>query len=83
MKSETVRLKLGLGESDFDFYRCYKCGRLITRIDEMVAFSKKSKTKGNICHCGSPKYSPANPKWNEYFLPRVIFFALMRITGQA
>jgi hypothetical protein len=75
----SIRMKMGLGEDDFDFYRCYKCGRLITRFEEMLSFTKKSKNPGAICPCGSPKYSAANPKWYEYFLPRVMYFAWLRI----
>jgi DNA-directed RNA polymerase subunit RPC12/RpoP len=79
MKSETLRLKLGLTDSDFDFYRCAKCQRLITRLDEVKSFSKGSRNPGAICPCGSPKYSPANPRWYEYLLPRVVMFAYYRI----
>lgn len=82
-KYEEVRLKLKLGNSDYDFYRCYKCNRLITRVDEIEAFSKGSTHKGSICPCGSPKYSPGNPIWYEYLLPRVIRFAILRIWGLA
>jgi len=70
---------MGLGDDDFDFYRCYKCGRLITRYEEMKAFSVKAKKPGSICVCGSPKYSAANPRWYEFLLPRVIYFSCLRI----
>ena len=81
MKLQEVRLKMGLGEDDFDFYRCFKCGRLITRLEEIVSFSQKSKHPGAVCPCGSPKFSPANPRWYEFLMPRVWHFAYYRIRG--
>jgi hypothetical protein len=74
-----IRMKMGLGESDYDFYRCYKCQRLITRLEEIQSFSKKSKKPGKIFKCGSPKYSPSNLRWYEWFYPRVLRFAYYRI----
>lgn len=78
MEVNAIRMKMGLGEDDYDFYRCYKCGRLITRYEEMIAFTNKSEKPGCICPCGSPKYSAANPRWYEYLLPRVLYFAYLR-----
>jgi len=83
MDVEQIRLKMGLGESDFDFYRCGKCQRLITRVEEMKAYSKKATKPGAICPCGSPKYSPTNLVWYEWFLPRVLLFAYYRIRRAA
>ncbi len=83
MNVQQVRIKLGLGDSDADFYRCYKCQRLITRLEEIRAFSKRSKHPGSICQCGSPKYSPANPRWFEFFYPRVLLFAWYRLRAIA
>jgi DNA-directed RNA polymerase subunit RPC12/RpoP len=81
--ASVTREKLKLGESDYDFYRCYKCHRLITRVDEILFFTANSKTAGKVCPCGSMKYQPANPRWFEYFLPRTIRFAYHRIRGNA
>jgi DNA-directed RNA polymerase subunit RPC12/RpoP len=78
-----LREKLKLGAEDYDFYRCYKCGALITRIDEILFFTAKSKTAGSPCPCGSKKYSPTNPKWWEYFTPKVARFAYYRLKGVA
>lgn len=81
MEFQTIKPKLGMGDSDFDFYRCYKCKRLITRVEEIRAFSKQSKNPGAVCACGSPKYSPANMRWYEWLLPRVWQFAYLRLKG--
>lgn len=43
MKS-TIREKLNLGESDYDFYTCQKCRKLITRVEEISAFTPKIRT---------------------------------------
>lgn len=53
----------------FPCYRCYLCGRLITRLEIANAWSEK---RANLCTCGSGKIAPTNPKlWEELFLPRV------------
>ncbi len=89
--AETVRIYEGEGAKSggvkvapanqpkdrYDFYRCARCFKLITLPDEMV----RLKTGGGICPCGSLRYSPANPKWWEYLLPRVVKFAWWRWRG--
>ena len=80
---QSTREKMRLGESDFDFYRCYKCRRLITRVEEILFFMEGSKTLGKPCPCGSLKYSPAWPRWYEFLLPRVLKFAYYRMRGYA
>ncbi len=75
LDASVLRTKLQLKASDFDFYRCYKCHRLITRVEEILAFTPGSKTEGVVCGCGSKKYMPSNPVWWEYLLPRVLRFA--------
>ena len=64
-------------EDWFDFYRCDECGRLITRLQEVVGLAT-----GKLCKCGRRKYHPVNPKWCEFLLPRVIWFAVLRILGR-
>lgn len=83
LNASALRAKLKLNECDYDFYRCYKCHRLITRVEEIIFFTPGSKTAGIVCPCGSKKYTPANPHWHEYFLPRVIKFAYYRMRGIA
>lgn len=68
-----------VNEATFDFYSCYKCGRLITRLEEADAFNPKSPRLGKICPCGSLKYRPCNLPWWGWLLPRVWKFALQRI----
>lgn len=56
-------------EIKFPCWRCYNCGRLITRLEIAEAWEAK---KNNLCPCGSGKISPTNPRlWEELFLPRV------------
>lgn len=83
MDIQEVRIKMGLGDSDYDFYRCFICRRLITRLEEIMSYSKKSKKPGTICPCGSPKYSPTNLMWYEWFYPRVLKFAYYRLRRAA
>jgi hypothetical protein len=56
-------------------WRCYGCGRLITRL-EIYARWKKSEgdnySDNSTCPCGSGKIAPSNPKlWEEVLLPRI------------
>jgi hypothetical protein len=81
LSAEQLRAKADVNEDDFDFYRCYKCGRLITRIEEIKAFHNVNGKNCVVCPCGSPRYSPSNIKWNEWLLPRVWVFAYYRIRG--
>ena len=82
-KVQQIRMKMGLGESDYDFYRCHSCKRLLTRLEEITAYSKESKFPGKICTCGATKYTPTNLKWFEWVYPRVLLFAYYRIRGKA
>lgn len=43
-----------------DFYRCYKCGRLITALEEYLFF-RRGLNRRTLCACGSMHFSPANP----------------------
>ena len=58
-------------------YRCYKCGRAITRLDIMDIWSTaprdpKPGESVPLCSCGSSHISPGNAKWwEEVFLPRI------------
>jgi hypothetical protein len=76
-----LRAKLGLTDQDYDFYRCYKCKRLITRIEEIQIFTPGTKNYGKPCTCGSQKYHPAQFQWYHLFLPRVMKFAWYRLKG--
>jgi hypothetical protein len=52
-------------ESAFDFYRCDRCRRIITAIEERRVLATKpledSTETATICECGSRRYSPTNP----------------------
>lgn len=60
-------------------YRCYLCGRLLTKTEILAlwdrndrAFAENGTTSSAICPCGSNKISPTNPLWwEELLLPRV------------
>ena len=82
-QTSKIKAKLNLGEADFDFYKCQKCGRLITRIEELAAFTPGTKSYGQICPCGNKKYHPVNMRWFHWFLPRVLRFAYFRARGMA
>jgi len=74
-------------KNDYDFYRCYGCRRLITKLDEQAAQRGELGLRGEmlaiICPCGSTKYSPANMLWYHWLLPRVWKFAFLRARGLA
>jgi DNA-directed RNA polymerase subunit RPC12/RpoP len=49
-------------------YRCYICGRLVTKLEILEAHSAK---RINVCPCGSKQIQITNPKrWEELLLPR-------------
>lgn len=72
-----------VAEPIYDFYRCIACHQLITKLEEFDIFDPLSTRFGSVCPCGYRRYSPTNPKWYEYFYPRVIKFAIVRILGVA
>lgn len=63
-------------KDDFHFYRCGKCFRLLTLVEERLGYASK---EGFTCPCGSARYSPTNPKWFEMFQPRVFWFLAMLV----
>ena len=65
-------------QNSFDFYKCLKCGRLVTNLE----FVTKLKF-GRVCPCGGLKYTPIDAKWYQFFYPRVIWFAVQRLRGIA
>ena len=79
--SEQKRAHEEVNKDEYDFYTCYKCGRLITRVEEIMAFIPGTKNSGKICKCGSMRYRPSNLPWWGWFLPRVWYFAYLRIRG--
>lgn len=69
------------GDVKADFWRCFGCKALITKIQMDKAFLPSGN--GIACKCGSNRFTPANLPWYGWFLPRVLKFAALRITGQA
>lgn len=68
-----------------DFYRCYRCKRLITKLEEIEAYKAalRPNSKLILCPCGSLKYQPCNMRWYHWFFPRVLRFAWKRLRGLA
>jgi hypothetical protein len=68
-----------LGEQQFpeaDFYTCYKCGYLITKLQLNAAL----QAHGELCPaCRSNKVRMANLPLSGILLPRVWLFAAVRI----
>jgi len=60
--------------SAYQFYRCFHCGRLLTRDDELRAFNPASTRPGMICPCGSSRYFPGMPRGIEWFTLRNLRF---------
>lgn len=61
-------------QRNYDFYRCFSCGKLLTRDDELEAFAIATEGHMCICSCGSRKYSPTWPssksEWNSATVQR-------------
>ncbi|HYE89036.1 MAG TPA: hypothetical protein VEA16_21950 [Vicinamibacterales bacterium] len=58
---------------EFDFMKCQKCGRICTNTEIVAALGPGGT--GEICTCGSLKYSPYQIDWTDYALPQVIRYA--------
>jgi hypothetical protein len=71
---------------NYDFYRCYDCGSIITRRRERQVFNHmESDYYLRMCTCGSMKYSPGWPKFYEWLLPSVVRYTceLLLVRGLA
>jgi len=64
----------------FDFMRCEKCGRLVTKLE--IARALENGT-GQPCPCGGMKLRPINLPWWGWLLPRVWVFAWQRVRSQS
>lgn len=53
-------------KDDFAFYRCSACHSILTYDDEVTA-----RKTGQICECGTARYSPTNPTEAEWQSPKV------------
>ena len=65
---------------DYDFMKCEKCGRIVTKPEVLVAIGPGGN--GQACPCGSMKFLPMNLPWWGWFLPRVWKFAYHRVKEQ-
>jgi DNA-directed RNA polymerase subunit RPC12/RpoP len=50
----------------YDFYRCFKCGRVLSRETEILRMEEDS-----MCPCGSTRYSPSWPRTIEWVRPDI------------
>jgi hypothetical protein len=58
----------------YDFYRCRRCGKLLTLVQERMGLRN-----GQLCKCGSKSYSPTMPNGIlEWLSPHVIVFWILR-----
>lgn len=78
----------GSDKGNFDFYRCDNCRRVITREEELLAFSNGEtlvdENRAQICPCGSKKYKPERPRrlrWN-WLRPNVIRYTLKLVLAR-
>lgn len=64
--------------------RCESCGRLLTKLEIVgrLDAAHGGAAWTGLCPCGSSRFRPSNPKWWEYFLPRVIKLAFAVWRGQ-
>jgi hypothetical protein len=82
---DTIRGDVGL--HFHDFYRCYKCGRMITREEERELFRAGEEgiieeNKMVICKCRSAKYTPAVPADEEWQKPNVLRYTVKMILAR-
>jgi len=62
-------------DGNYDFYRCFSCGRVITRAREREVFNMLDNERFiRVCQCGSMKYTPSWPSYFEWLLPRVLSY---------
>jgi hypothetical protein len=73
-------LKLTASDTTFHINRCNTCGRLITKVE--VVDRLEGRKPLPLCPCGSSRIRPSEPKVWEYFLPRVVYLALLVLTGR-
>jgi DNA-directed RNA polymerase subunit RPC12/RpoP len=64
-----------IGPHDAFFYRCFRCKRLMTRVEEIKAIAT-----GVVCGCGAKTYSPTDLRWYELAYPRVWVMILLFVT---
>jgi hypothetical protein len=66
-------------QSVYDFYRCYKCGSIFSREDEIY---RLRNCDGRMCSCGSAKYSPTMPNLFEWLKPTIVKYTVKLILAR-
>lgn len=61
--------------TDYDFYRCQRCYRLLTQLEIVHNLEHRH---GQLCPCGAMKIAPVNLQFKDMVLPRVWRFAWVR-----
>lgn len=67
----------------YDFYRCYACHRLITSPEMDEGLHPAPGQSPRVCPCGSMRFSPSDLQWYDWLKPRVLYFAYLRVIGEA
>src|SRR5881394_230872 len=75
-EASLARAHRAIGEHVHDFYRCYRCQRLIP-LPQMVRALERQQHLA-ICACGAAKFQRSHPLWYEWVQPRVLAFAWQR-----
>jgi len=65
-----------LGEDSWQFYRCYKCGRIISALELSRGLRPKLGESAKACPCGSLKCQPTQITAEDYAKPQVIEMAV-------
>lgn len=60
-------------QETYDFYKCQKCGRIVTALEFAAALGVAGT--GQACPCGALRFAPINITWREYRQPQVIRYA--------
>lgn len=76
-KEPVSGMKLSTEGGIYHINRCELCGRLLTKLEivERLDSAHSGGEWAGLCPCGASRFRPSNPKWWEYFLPRVIRLA--------
>ena len=64
---QSDRIRADLAPGKYDFYRCYKCARVITREEELAFYEMAKEIApgqehlARFCDCGSMQIVPSKP----------------------
>jgi hypothetical protein len=85
---QSDQIRADLGSKKFDFYRCYKCGKVITREEELMFYAWANEIppgqedEAVICDCGSMKIIPVKMSGDEWREKNVLRYSIKIILAR-